>query len=285
MTPITLSEEIINPIKASMEIGGAITLPFSVPYIWVINGDPKLKSLGGVLYFGGWASNRDDMDAVLKERATDLPTGFVPVELTAMDSKDVPVYTTRHVIFAPIATRRAWVKDKVRAAEYIEGSRQHVQMIAYMAERKGSKDQTEYIPWGPIVLSAKGFQAQNLLNAVGAWEKHTQSIRRDIAPGIPAYFFYLALGTFGSEIKQKMVGGGSSQSAITPIEPYLPEKLTEELMTKLFVGETIAAVMVDLQVQAKEWLTAWKTVSVDSLGGSHIPAQPEIPENFEDQPF
>lgn len=286
MAPITLSQELINPIKSAMDLGGAINLPFPVVYIWVKNGEAKLKDKKGIHYFGGWASNREDMDALIKETGRELPGGFVATDLIAEDGSTIPVYASRHVIFAPIAARRAWVgKDKMRQAEYFEGARQHVQMLVYLAERRGDKDHAEYVPWGAAVLSAKGFQAQNLLSAVGAWEKHTKAIRTEIAAGIPAYFFYLSVGTFGAEIKQKSVGGGDAKSSITPIEPYLPDPVPASLMEKLFVGDIVAALMVDLQMQAKEWLTAWKTPSVDSLGKEQdLNIQP--PDNLLDEaPF
>lgn len=286
MSPITLAQELINPIKSAMDMSGAINLPFAAPYIWVKNGDTRMKQQGGIHYFGGWASNQLDFDAVLQDTSRSLPAGFAKTELVTENGDSIPVYAARNVLFAPIATRRAWVKDRVRQSDYFDGARQHVQMLVYLAEKRGEKDHTEYAPWGPAVLTAKGFQAQNLINAVGAWEKHTRNIRTEIAAGIPAYFFYLSAGTFGSEIKTKSVGGGNAKSTITPIEPYLSDKISAELMTKLFVGDIVAALMVDLQAQANEWLTAWKTPSIDTLGHDRVDSDIQPPDNnLEEMPF
>ena len=69
---------------------------------------------------------------------------------------------------------------------------------------------------------------------------------------------YLALGTFGKERQAVNVGKPGAQSPITPVTAYIPERFTEEMMTNLYVGNEIAAVMADLQDQAGDWLNAWR---------------------------
>jgi hypothetical protein len=73
---------------------------------------------------------------------------------------------------------------------------------------------------------------------------------------VPAWCFYLSLGTIRSEIKIKSVGKGST-SNITPIEAYLPDQVSAELLEKLYVGKQIYADMVAIKEDAKEWLEAW----------------------------
>jgi hypothetical protein len=163
------------------------------------------------------------------------------------------------VIVAPIGRRVSWLTDGKRSSEYVEGGRRHLQVLAYMAEAQGDNGSRTYTPWGPVVLTSKGYQARNLLDSFARWDRATAQIRRKIAPGVPAWCFYLALGTFEKDRHVMNVGKPGAQSPITPITSYIPEHLTEDLINNLFVGNEIAAVMSDLQDQAAEWLAAWKT--------------------------
>lgn len=256
---INLDQSLAEALNQGMNMGGALTLPFPAPTLWVVNGNAQLKQLGGAQYFGGWAANREDIDEARQQNKVDwLPSAFHEEEIVTKDNQTLLVYTARNILCAPIAMRRAWVTEEgKRTAAYPEGqkARQHVQVLAYLAGKADTNSLAA--AWGPVVLSAKGFQANNLMDSFTAWNKHTQTLRRKIAPGVPAWCFYLAIGTFG-ERKTAMVGKSGAQSPITPISAFLPTDLTEQTLEKLFVQNDIAGAMGVYLGDAAEWLNAWK---------------------------
>jgi len=273
---ISVPKEISDSIKDGMEHGGAIQLPFSAPFIYVVNGNARFQKAGGVSYFGGWSTDKEAMDEVLKETGQELPKYFTEEDMTSSEGKPLSVYTSRFVVCAPIAFRESWVIEKNRYPEYREGARRHVQMIAYLADswiegEKGSR-QRKYAPWGPVVLTAKGYQAKNILDAFGAWVHATKEVRRAIAPDVPAYFFNACMGTFGDQPNFQKVGS-TQTSSITPIELYQPPNMDEAVVRRLFVGEAVYTIMSDCKEQAKEWLVAWKEQSLDMLNKAQ--SQPE----------
>jgi hypothetical protein len=133
------------------------------------------------------------------------------------------------------------------------------------------------------VLTAKGYQARNLLDAFNLWNKATAPIRWKAAPGVPAWCFYLSLGTYGKERHVMNVGKPGAQSPITPITAYIPESFDEELISSLFVGEELAEKMAELQDQAADWLGAWKesALSEESQEADFMEDEPPM----EDIPF
>jgi hypothetical protein len=159
------------------------------------------------------------------------------------------------LIVAPIAYRRSWLlkgTTQGRVNRYEKGTRQHVQVLAEV----GVKTKTGFIPWGPVVLSCKGFQAKNLASAFSKWEEHTAPLRTQLAKGIPAWLFWAAIGTFGTDRVQDMVGSGQNTSPITPIGPYL-SPITETTLKMLYGGEALAKLIVDYRKQAEQWAHAW----------------------------
>ncbi len=287
---IEIPEEIGNRLSEGMAGEGGAQLPFLAPVLWIVNGNLRLKSVGGAQYFGGWATNQEDIDSAAESLGKNIPAGLTADEMTSKDGKPFSVYTARAVIVAPIAVRTSWTARDggMRMHDYFPGARHHGQALVYLASKEGQK----YTPWGPAVLSAKGFQVKNLMSAFDVWNKATLGIRRKVAPKVPAWCFYLAIGTFGQEAKQVMVGAASSQSPITPIGPFLPESgVTEELLVRLFVGQEVAAEMADLLEQAQDWLNAWKQDRQGNNGGG-MPADyageypdPVEPGTEEDVPF
>ena len=119
------------------------------------------------------------------------------------------------------------------------------------------------------MLTAKGYQAKNLLDSFSLWNRSTSKIRGKIAPGIPAWTFYLSVGTYGDKRNQVMVGQGNSQSPITPVGAWVPKEITEPVMESLFVGEDHAEAMAVYLESADEWLHAYDQKSGNGNGGSH----------------
>lgn len=258
MSPINLDQALAKKLEQGMHTGAAAELPFPVVYIWALNGQPSLKSQGGAQYYGGWACKSDELEDTAEQQGLSIPRDWKKVTIASRDGDEFEAYTTRHILVAPIGKRESWLMDGKRSANYQEGSRRHLQVLAYMSEAQGENGNRQYIPWGPVVLTAKGYQARNLIDAFVRWEKYTAPIRRKVAPGVPAWCFYLALGTFEKERHSLNVGKPGAQSPITPLSVFIPDRLSDEMVSNLFVGNEVAAIMADLQDQGAEWLRAWK---------------------------
>jgi hypothetical protein len=257
---ISLQGDVASRLQGGMQVGSAIELPFFAPKFWAINGDARLASLGGALYFGGWAVDAVDWEKAIMDdwllEENEMPQGFSKQVIVTADGRNVDAYVSRSIIVAPICTRVMWVlADGTRLTQYTQGARQHVQAIVFLGHKR--TDREEIIPLGPVMLSCKGYQAKNLLDSFSAWDRQTKGIRSKIAPGIPAWCFYLAVGTFGNERKQEMVGK-NSQSPITPIRAFVPKDMTEELIEKVFVGQQTAESMAFYLEASDEWLHAYE---------------------------
>ena len=280
MNTINLDSDLARKLDQGMRAGEIVDLPFPVVYVWALNGQSSHKSQGGALYFGGWASKAEDAQAIAEQQGLPIPRDWKQVTISSRDGGEFEAFTARNVVVAPIGRRLSWLHDGKRSASYIEGGRRHLQVLAYLAEPVGENGTRQFQPWGPVVLTAKGYQARNLLDAFARWEKATSQIRWKVAPGIPAWCFYLSLGTYGKERQAMNVGKPGAQSPITPITAYIPERFTDELMMNLFVGNEIAAVMADLQDQASDWLKAWSEstlVEMDDEQEGGFAVEEELP--------
>jgi hypothetical protein len=284
MSPFDIPENIDpNALNDGMLAGGqSVQLPFTAPFFYVVNGDIRLKAMGGVPYFGGWSVDAEScLDAAQEYGQEMQPLGFSRAESVGRGNKTIEIFQSRSILVAPIGIRRSWISEDPstgsikRAADYFAGARQHTQLLAYVGHKDGIIK-----PWAPGVLTAKGWQANFLQDAIKAWKNHIEKARKAAAPNVPAWCFYLSLGTFGSEVKLKSVGKGS-QSTITPIEAYLPDQVNAELLEKLYVGKQIYADMVALKEDAKEWLEAWGHPSPKAQQIDTIPQGIQEPE-FDD---
>ena len=258
MNTIELDLNLAKKLDQGMRAGDVVELPFPVIYIWALNGQPSYKSQGGALYYGGWACKSEDLESYSEQLGLEIPAEWKRVTIASRDGGEFDAYTNRSLTIAPIGKRESWLHDGQRFTDYIDGGRRHLQVLSYLAEGKGSNGAKQYEPFGPVVLTAKGYQARNLLDAFARWEKTTSQIRWKVSPGIPAWCFYMTLGTFGKERQAVNVGKPGAQSPITPITAYIPETLTENLLSAFYVGNQVAANMATLQDQASDWLNAWK---------------------------
>jgi hypothetical protein len=281
MDPITIDMNLAKKLDLGMRAGEAVELPFPVVYIWALNGQAGYKSQGGALYYGGWACKAEDVQATSNQLDLAIPSDWKLVTISSRDGGEFDAYTSRSVIVAPIGKRISWLFDGKRHIEYVEGGRRHLQVLAYLSESRGENGNRQFAPWGPVVLTAKGYQARNLLDAFARWDKATSQIRWKIAPGVPAWCFNLSLGTFGKERQVINVGKPGAQSPITPITAYIPDRINEDLLSSLFVGNEIAQQMSTLQDQAGEWLKAWQeevpVEPTDEYIENGSPVEEEIP--------
>jgi hypothetical protein len=262
MPTISIDTNLAKKLNQGMHSGETAELPFPVVYLWALNGQATYKTQGGALYFGGWACKTPDLYQVMDQQGASLPVNWQEVTISSRDGGEFPAYTTRSIVIAPIGKRLSWLHDGKRYAVYTEGGRRHLQVLAYLADVNTQQGAKEIKPWGPVVLTAKGYQARNLLDAFSKWEKVTSPIRMKVAPGVPAWCFYMSLGTFGTQRQAEKVGKPGAQSPITPITAFIPEHLSNELVENLFVGNEVASKMSLLQDQASEWLSAWKENSI-----------------------
>lgn len=237
-------------------------LPFNAPLMWWENGNSQMRQVAQItpaVYYGGWVIETERFDDIQEERGG-IPAGFVVTDKHNDEkNEDYQVYCGRMVVVAPMGYRVCWKMPKklggTRHTKYVKGSRQHIQMLVMMA----NKTTSGYVTWGPVILSAKGYQVNYLKDAVSEWAKQIDKMRRQYAPKTPPYAFWMGLGTYG-EFNTKMVGNGE-QSPITPIRVYTPkpEDMNLDMFKKLFVGKDTVAQMADYIAQSREWLDAWKT--------------------------
>jgi hypothetical protein len=276
---ISMNADTANRLNGGMQTGNAIELPYFTPKFFVVNGDPRMKAVGGAHFFGGFAVTVEDWQKACEEWGVapcDTP-GFVQSEMDTQDGKTLDVFMGRSLIVAPIANRVTWANpDGQRFSEYAPGTRQHAQVICELAKKS---EDGAFETFGPILITAKGYQAKYVLDSFAAWDRATKSIRGKIAPGVPAWCFYLSVGTFGKERKQVMVGKGA-QSPITPITAFVPKEITAELMERLFVGQDSAEVMLTYLEGADEWLHAYDQKNPMLAAGVQLGGQASVADDF-----
>ncbi len=215
--------------------GEGIQLPFSAPLFWWKNGDSRMSQLGGVQHFGGWESEEKDIVAASAENG-ELPDDFVYDSRVGKEGT-YQVCARRNLTIVPIKTRRRWIE------------RSHSQTLVLIGLKR---DGGGFDVWGTAVLTAKGYSSARLTSSFDAWDKHTRDTRKEIAPGVPSFYFWQATGTFG-DFKEETVGS-KKKNAITPIQAYLPE-MSAGLLQSLYVGDETARLMSELSDQAQEWAT------------------------------
>lgn len=264
-----LPQEFVDAVSGALS-GDRIELPFTAPYFWWQNGKPAYKAAGNSAYFGGWASSSDEFDAAMQQAGIENP-GFKRLTMANNEGKEYDIYAARSLAVAVIAKRNRWVVDEVTGK-----GRGHTQILCYSAVVTKTDKGATYAPWSPIVISGKGLAAKAIETALTDFDRLTGAARRQYAKNLPAWFFWANVGTFGDKPIQKMVGTGQ-QSPITPASVYLPETITADHLKAWYVGSDIAAVMVDLKAQAKEWLDAWRETKGAGPQPTDTPPEPDFP--------
>ncbi len=241
-----LPDNVKGAMQGGLADGDAVQLPFSAGLFWAVNGDNRLAQQQGVQYFGGWAADEEEFQAHAKLEGFGIPDSLQLVEFQG-DSKPYLAYTTRALAVAPIISRRR------NAAQEPGKFRSHVQLLG-LGMLVTSNDRVNL---GPIVLTAKGYQASNMLDAFRDWERASAQARREFAGDLNAKFFYTVLGTFGAQPVFDSVGR-VQQSKITPIKAQIPEEITDQVLRGRYVGKENAARMAEMREQANDWVADWK---------------------------
>jgi len=259
--PITVPDTAKGAFDGNMQSSAKIELPFNTPPFWIVNGKPAMKSIGGVGYFGGWACEGKKLEAA-RESWENIPVP--PPNLTsdeiALDNGDLlQCYTARAAYFATIGVRMFSTVsvngETRRVAPFTPGARPAIQVLALM----GYKDENKVIqPWVPVLLTAKGYQVNHLRKAVDTWTNTVKPLLKRMGmDGLHPGLFWAAIGTFGNERKQELVGGTNNRKPITPVQVYIPQNLDEAMLEALYVGPSVAEFMATTSAQAKEWLHAF----------------------------
>lgn len=278
-TMFDIPQEFSDALNQGLKQEGGVQLPFTAPLMWWSNGSAQNKGLVKVspaLYFGGWMTQEEHMDDAAQENGG-IPVAFAKTDFVNRKGDSIPAYSARAVVMVPLAYRVAWVPKRdnggfgERFTAYHPGTSMHIQLLALLAT---ATEDNQYRPWGPVILSAKSFQAGYLLDAIKEWPKVIGPALRQIGSKTPASAFWMGVGTFGTEFTQKMVGKNGSQSPITPLTLFTPANVDIDLLKKLFVGAETVAKMADYIAQAAEWLQAWKQPQSAQAGG---PSEPEWP--------
>jgi len=263
----------------------AVEPPIPVPYFWWKNGDVALKQVSQTLYYGGWLAKSEEVVAAAQDNGYDIglvEANFETVTMVFEDEGEVQHFGARALIIAPIAYRKSWFNKELRrrSPKYFPGSRQHVQVVAYL----GVRDAERVIhPWGIVVLSAKGFNGGYLLQTLSKGLGMTHKALRQYGVDEPPHAFWHMVGTFGPDRASKTVGKGQT-SKITPIALHpAPIDSKERLMVR-HVGEEVKAQMVEALSSFREWLDAWNEESDErdeqpeaAYAPAHDEAAEEIP--------
>ena len=285
-----LPEEVQNEFEGGLSTGG-IQLPMKVPYLWVKNGEVARKKDGGALYFGGWAVNMEEMDSICGEFKRGLPFGLKEIAvIPSADSSDKEIelnlYVSRAILFAPLAMRESSIlKDGTRVVAFSRGGRPHTQVLGLLAQV--DKDASV---WGYAVLSAKGYQAGNVMDSIRKAQSAIKAAcKKTEGFGLaPSNAFWMQLGTFSTKREAIKVGGGDSQSEITPIGVLLPEAINAEWLEKHYIGDDNVLQARDVMKTCREWLDAWKADNIGKVGvPRNLPEEPPdgIEERDSDIPF
>ena len=246
-----------------------VRLPFAALYIHVINGDPKLKdSKCPAQYFGGFSADADRMGEMVDLGEVDgLPGGWTAYTGVSGD-KEWNALGSRSITVAVIKGRQSWL-DKTGFTRFpnytATNTRRHLQYLGALAVGGNF--------YAPVVITAKGFQAQRVIEAADGWKRAIRPCLKELnATTLPRSAWWISLGTSGDKPEFETVGR-EAQNRITPIRAILPAgKLEAEMVKALFVGAQNLRRFAEMYEQAKDWLEAWKT-----------PVAPQ-PESRDEQP-
>lgn len=293
VSPALAFLEGITALAEATGVQGGVELPFPVAYFFVHNGSKaqrpmvEAKLAPEVAYFGGWAVDASSFLDVCRATGRPLPTQFGkphPLEVKG-STKPLSVFMSRYLMVAPFGIRQSWTSKtaNTRLPEYEKGSSRHVQMLCLLAV----KEADQLIPFGPVCLTGKGYQAGNMLAGINEWSKVAsgvaeQSIRSNVFPmwssgyqaaqadvqrtNVVKSFVrscWIPLGTFGPERVEFMAGNDpDKQSAITPIRAWTPKETQQEVtldyLKEMYIGDTLVHEQFRLAKLIKDWLNAWR---------------------------
>ena len=269
----------LEKLKNAETTGEGVKLPFPALYAFVTNGDPKQKAAAKTapaLYYGGFATDAVKAGELVDDGSLPhLPEGWAPFSGVG-EKGDWDGLCVRAITIARIASRAHWINQEARQSgphyDAAKGlTRQHLQVLCLLYS--ASK------PFGYCVLTAKGFQAKNLMDAFTAWKTAIGKYAKEInASTIPLGGFAITIGTQGEQPDYVSVGKAAT-SKITPIKALIPDDFSAEKLAKRFIGAQNLSANAERLDIAAEWLAAWqkRDVATDDQGAEAAPPVEEIP--------
>jgi hypothetical protein len=110
----------------------------------------------------------------------------------------------------------------------------------------------------PCVLSAKGLVARHLENSFRSFEKDTSTIRKQYVNNLPAWYFWILIGTFDKNTREQIKAKEGFDTFIVPPKVFLPPEPKESFLEKYYIGLENSTRRDQCKLAAKEWLEAWK---------------------------
>lgn len=212
-------------------------------YFYWTNGDPKMRKSGDISYTGGWASDAGKLDASLVD-----PSLFNIAVLASRDGTEFEVFSAPTIQVAIIGYRTAWRDDMEPPnyfREFAAGLRHYVEIACLV---KGINK--------PAILSAKGYNGQNLL---AAYSKGVNTIRGVLKAQKPPFAFWVPIGGEVDEAgkpKFTTVGKGEQTNTIVKIVNRFPAKVDRAWVDAAFVSQEVFAECVSFLPSLPEWKEA-----------------------------
>ena len=283
--PISIPTKARTAFDGNMSERSTVELPFPCPPFFVINGDEKLEALKNVQYYGGFACGVDKLkDAAEHWKDAPFPIpGFQQINHVIKGGK-IEVLSARSLVVALIGIREySSLKDatgkKSRVAPFTKGARPGIQVLCVL----GFRDENKAIhPWGPVMLTASGYQVNHLKAAFVSYRKAIKPFVKKLVPDATdsiLNLFWMYAGTFG-ERHEERVGNGENSQLITPITSFIPEDFDEKKVENMYVGDGMAEFMSDLSEQSKDWLQVF--TNLQAAAGNNQPAYVE--PDYDDVP-
>ncbi|HCR70924.1 MAG TPA: hypothetical protein DIW23_05735 [Anaerolineae bacterium] len=253
---LDIPEKASNAFQGNMQNGGAVELPFPAPSFFIVNGNAQLQQVGGIHYFGGFACAKTKLQEAAEswENVVYPVPGLYETEKILESGEKLPVFASRNLTVAMIGMRLfATLKSdgKTRVPAFSKEAIPGIQVVCLLGYKNENK---EILPWAPIMISASGYQVNNVRDAFIKWFKAIKPTVKKLAPNQEpsniTNLFWMSIGTFGETRVQKPAG----QKFITPVSSFIPDVLDEDVVKSRYVGNEIASLMADFATDAKEWL-------------------------------
>lgn len=255
------------------------------------NGDPKMAAVGGVAHTGGLLITEKYIgDEVIP------PAGWTRTNFSFGSGKTEKVMACQKPNLAVIRTRFRWfvtangVTTYYPRAGYVAdaGMRGHVQALCGV---RGFDF--------PVVVTFKGMASKEFETLLREFSQKTQDAAGKLlrakggtAQKFPRFAFWLRI----APDVHKKVGQKGQESVITPPLAEMPEVLTEEYLSKIYVGRESLLAFQQIYHEAAEWAAQWdKAGAEESDAPAHVdpdtgeitdtPAPRNNPANLDEDGF
>jgi len=256
--------------QATVETAGP-----AYPVAQWLHGDPKLAAAGGVAHTGGII-----LPAKYVDDSVALPPGWTRTNVAFSSGKSEAVLAAQKPRLAVIRTRFRWfvvyngVTTFYPRSGYVaeSGMRGHVQALCGIHGFDF-----------PVVVTFKGKASQEFERLLREFSQKVQEaayrLTRErggngVAPTsqgrFPRFAFYMRLAP-GPHIK---VGQKGQESIITPPVLELPSVISDDYLSKVYVGRERLVDFQQVYHDATEWAAAWDRPGAEETLDDHEPDMP-----------